>query len=373
MNMVVVSSAPLIRKDGKYFAYGPYVAEMALWAKHAQIDFVCPVWDGPRGTLCAELPFPVRKVYATADFNLKSFKAILFAVLVSPYNFFQLFQGMMTASHIHLRCPGNLPLMGCMVQVFFPFRCKTAKYAGNWDPKASQPASYRFQKWLLSNTLLTRRMQVMAYGKWPGSSRNIKSFFTATYTEADKIPVSARGFGNGIRIVFVGTLSEGKRPMYAVQLAETLHAHGRNVTLDLYGHGAQRDLLERYISDRGLSDIIRLLGNQSPGAVAQAYRESHFVILPSRSEGWPKAIAEGMFWGCLPLATPVSCVRYMLGEGDRGILLGLDLQADADRIANLIDSPAIYRAKVDEAVAWSRQFTVDLFALEIQKLLAPCG
>jgi glycosyltransferase involved in cell wall biosynthesis len=371
--MVVVSSAPLIRKGGKYYAYGPYVSEMALWSRYlSQMDFVCPVWDDPRGTLCAEIPFQIGKVYATADFNLKSFASSCRAVLVSPYNFLQLFRGMRAAGHIHLRCPGNLPLMGCIVQVFFPFRCKSAKYAGNWDPNASQPASYRFQKWLLSNTILTRRMQVMAYGNWPGSSRNVRPFFTATYTEADKLPVEPRSFDGSIRMVFIGTLSEGKRPLYALQLVERLRAEGRSATLDFYGNGAERPRLESYISQNDLSGSVRMMGNQPPEIVAQAYRDSHFVILPSRSEGWPKAVAEGMFWGCLPLATRVSCVPYMLGDGSRGLLLRHDLYTDVKSICALLDSPGAYRSKVTEAIAWSRQFTVDLFAREIQKILAPC-
>jgi hypothetical protein len=49
------------------------------------------------------------------------------------------------------------------------------------------------------------------------------------------------------------------------------------------------------------------------------------VLLPSNSEGWPKAIAEGMFWGCVQLQTAVSCVPYMLDYGKEG-LLEMDLE-----------------------------------------------
>ena len=49
------------------------------------------------------------------------------------------------------------------------------------------------------------------------------------------------------------------------------------------------------------------------------------------SEGWPKVIAEGMFWGCLPIATRVSCVPNMLNNGKRGIILELTLQEDVKK------------------------------------------
>jgi hypothetical protein len=61
---------------------------------------------------------------------------------------------------------------------------KTAKYLGNWDPKAKQPFTYKLQRWILSNTFLTRKMQVLVYGEWEGSNKIIKPFFTATYSES---------------------------------------------------------------------------------------------------------------------------------------------------------------------------------------------
>ena len=73
-----------------------------------------------------------------------------------------------------------------MVQIFFPKKNKTAKYAGNWDPHSKQPWSYKLQRWILQNTFLTRNMTVLVYGEWPTMSSNCRSFFTATYRDSDK-------------------------------------------------------------------------------------------------------------------------------------------------------------------------------------------
>ena len=78
-------------------------------------------------------------------------------------------------------------MLGCFIQILFPNKPKTAKYAGNWDPKSSQPTSYRIQKWILNNTILTKNMQALVYGEWEGNSKNIKPFFTATYQEKEKV------------------------------------------------------------------------------------------------------------------------------------------------------------------------------------------
>lgn len=78
-------------------------------------------------------------------------------------------------------------MLGCLVQIFFPKKIKTAKYAGNWDPEAKQPLSYRIQRWVLSNTFLTRNIQVLVYGEWKQQTKNIKPFFTATYSKSEII------------------------------------------------------------------------------------------------------------------------------------------------------------------------------------------
>jgi glycosyltransferase involved in cell wall biosynthesis len=276
---------------------------------------------------------------------------------------------MRKSDHIHLRCPGNMGLLGCFVQILFPNKTKTAKYAGNWDPKSSQPFSYKLQKWILSNTFLTRNMQVLVYGQWEGSSKNIKPFFTATYNEVDKLPIIPKDFKQQFRFIFVGALVSGKNPLYAIQLIENLHNEGFNVALDLFGEGAERNNLKQYISQNKLEKIISLKGNQTQEMVKKAYEQSHLVILPSESEGWPKAIAEGMFWGCVPVATKVSCVPFMLDYGNQGVLLEMNLDKDINQMEILLGNQANYEIKSKKACDWSRNYTLDVFEQEIKKLL----
>ena len=49
-------------------------------------------------------------------------------------------------------------------------------------------------------------MQVLVYGEWSGSSKNIKPFFTATYSEADKLPLIELDLKQKVDFIFVGTL-----------------------------------------------------------------------------------------------------------------------------------------------------------------------
>lgn len=370
MKLLVISSSPFIKKGNDYFAYSPYAKELAIWAKYAdEIAFTCPIWKQDNGLLISEISFPLAKIYEVKGFNVKTLKNTLLALLYSFFNCYLIFKSMLWADHIHLRCPGNIGLMGCILQIFFPHKTKTAKYAGNWDLKAKQPLSYRVQKWILRNTFLTKNMQVLVYGEWENSTKNIKPFFTASYFEKDKPVTLPRDLKGKITFTFVGTLAIGKQPMYAVQLVEVLFKKGFDVQLSVYGQGSERQKIENYINENQLESVIFLKGNQDQETIKKAFGESHFVVLPSLSEGWPKVIAEGMFWGCLPLASKVSCLPNMLDNGNRGLLLTLELKQDVVMIESILNNPDDYKEKALHAIEWSRQFTLDVFESEIKKLM----
>jgi len=371
MKFAIITHVIHKKLGNQYFGYTPYVREMNVWGRYASELLVV-------GSVDSQQPTAIESSYAhnriaffeVEVIDLLSWKSRVSAAFKLPRIAWQIFKAMYQADHIHLRCPGNIGLIGCWVQILFPFKPKTAKYAGNWDPKAQQPWSYRLQRWILSNTFLTRNMQVLVYGEWEGSSKNIKPFFTATYWETEKEPLQSLSFANTIRFVFVGTLSKGKRPMYAVTLVEALFKRGYAVQLELYGEGSERAALEQYIEKHLLGSIITLKGNQSQEVVKAAYQNSHFVLLPSQSEGWPKAIAEGMFWGCVPLATSISCVPYMLDYGERGVLLATQLEKDVQQVLTILDDEGNYLDKRKKASEWSRRYTLDVFEHEIQRIVS---
>ena len=371
MNFVIITHVQHIKENSKYYGYAPYVREMNIWLHYVnEVTIVAPIETSKLDNIHLAYEHKNLKFKKVSTFNTTSFIHSLRTLFKLPSLLWTIFVAMKKADHIHLRCPGNMGLLGCLVQIFFPNTPKTAKYAGNWDPNAKQPLSYKIQKWILNNTFLTKNMQVLVYGEWEGSSRNIKPFFTATYSEADKETILPRSLKQKINFVFVGTLSSGKRPLCAIQLVENLKKLGLDVQLSFFGDGVMRNELENYIASNNLSAFIFLKGNQSKDVIEQAYKESHFLILPSKSEGWPKVVAEAMFWGSLPLTTNVSCVNYMIGNGSRGKLLDLNLEDDTQLVFNILHNEAQYLKMCMEARDWSQHFTTAYFESEIVKLLA---
>ena len=356
--------------QGNLYAYGPYTREINLWGKYVdELTVVAPL--SKKNVSAIDLPYnhSNTRLKQIPSISLTSFSQIIKSIVFAPVIFFKITNEMSKADHIHLRCPGNIGLIGCIAQIFFCKKIKTAKYAGNWDPQAKQPISYRLQKWMLRNTSLTKNMRVLEYGQWNEQTKNIKSFFTATYPKSKVRQAKSSEFGLNYKFLFVGSLSPGKRPLYAVQVIEALYKKGVSCSLELYGDGVQRGLLENYIELHNLSKIIKLHGNQSAEKVENAYLKSQFLILPSKSEGWPKVVAEAMFWGCIPIATKISCVPWMLGNGQRGLLIEMDLDRDVNKVLYLLSQQEKIRDITNNAQNWSQKYTLDSFDDEIKKLL----
>ncbi len=371
MKFVIITHVNHIKKENAYFGYSPYVKEMNIWLKYVdELIIVAPLATNKSVTEIDDFyNFKEIDFRQIPDFNITNLFNVISSIFKLPIIFCRIFWAMKQSDHIHLRCPGNVGLIGCLVQMFFPKKVKTAKYAGNWDPESIQPFTYRLQKWILNNTFLTRNMKVLVYGKWNQASKNIKPFFTASYFENEKLPIKALSFNEVIKFIFVGTLSKGKDPLYAIEIVENLFRKGYRVSLDLCGEGIEREKIQDYIESRKIGDYISLKGNQSKETLVNMYQNSHFVILPSKSEGWPKALAEGMFWGCIPIATAISCVPSMLDYGKRGVLLEKKIMLDTIKIEDILKNINDFNLRREKAYEWSRKYTLDIFESQIKELL----
>ncbi|MDT0648872.1 glycosyltransferase family 4 protein [Autumnicola edwardsiae] len=380
-------------QEGKFYSYAPYINEMNIWLKSVdKLLITAPKISGAPAAIETSYTEVDTEFYQIPALNFTNIVQSINSVFKLPKVIWGILKVMREADHIHLRCPGNVSLIACFLQIFFPKKPKTVKYAGNWDPEAVQPWTYKLQKKILSNIFLSRNIKVLAYGNWPNQSANIVPFFTASFSETEKGKFK-KNFRSPYRFMFVGSLVEGKGPKFAIQLIEKLQKKGVEVRLDLFGDGILREELEEYVKTNRLGAWISFYGNVKLKELKTEYENCHFLILPSKSEGWPKAVAEAMFFGCIPIATTVSCVPWMLGappapEGGalerttvakRGILVpstpegGAKAEEWHQRIANdveeLLKNSGQMKGISLAAQNWSQQYTLERFEKAIQEIL----
>ena len=56
-------------------------------------------------------------------------------------------------------------------------------------------------------------------------------------------------------------------------------------------------------------------------AISSIYSICDFIILPSKSEGFPKVVGEAMNYGCIPIVSDVSCISQYIQDGSNGFLI----------------------------------------------------
>ncbi|MDD7885166.1 glycosyltransferase family 4 protein [Flavivirga sp. 57AJ16] len=370
MRFLVISHSKHKQEGNTLYGYTPYVREMNLWLKYVdEVEIIAPKTNETFSNI--ETAYQHSNLYfnQVPFIEFTSFKKTIISLLNLPKIVFTIYKAIKKADHVHLRCPGNIGLLGCLVQAFFPKKIKTAKYAGNWDPKSKQPISYCIQKWILSNTLLTKNIQVLVYGEWKYQTKNIKPFFTASFYNSEIESSITRYYDDKLNFIFIGSLVKGKRPLLAIKIIERLNKEGRPVSLKLYGDGILKAELEDYIVRKKLESIITIKGNKKKEVIKEALKKTHFLLLPSKSEGWPKAVSEAMFFGVIPITTKISCLPFMLDRGKRGILIEPVIVNAVDSINTYLENKKRLKLISESASDWSHKYTLDVFETEIIKLL----
>lgn len=130
---------------------------------------------------------------------------------------------------------------------------------------------------------------------------------------------------------FVGAL---RRPYKGLDvLLDALARTARPHTLDVVGDGGLRPELEARAARLGLGARVRFFGALPPGqAVYDFLRGRSAQVQPSRTEGLPRSLLEGMALGLPCLATPVGGVPELLEPSE---LVAVD---DAEGLARAIDA-----------------------------------
>ena len=127
-------------------------------------------------------------------------------------------------------------------------------------------------------------------------------------------------FGDKLTMIFVGNLSAFKGVLQLVDALELVNQPHRFLELIIAGDGDLRQLLSKKANTERKVPI-RVLGAINREELVKMYSVAHLNILPSSSEGFPKVIAEGAAFGCIPLVTDVSSIAQYIQDGKNGYLL----------------------------------------------------
>lgn len=270
------------------------------------------------------------------------------------------------ADAVHAPVPGDLGVLGLGLALV---RRKPlfVRHCGTWNPERP-PATVADR---LLHRLLVRiaggRRVVLATGGGEATpepaNTAIDWIFSTALEDAslDRLPASKPWRpGRPPRLVQVGRLTRGKNAATSLRALERIRAGHPGATLKLVGHGPERASLERLAAELGLEGAVAFHGNLAHEEVLERLTDADLMVFPTRvAEGFPKAVLEGMACGLPVVASPVSVLPDLLGDG-RGILLAdTDAETLAEAVLGVLADPDALERTATAARRHARRFTLE--------------
>jgi glycosyltransferase involved in cell wall biosynthesis len=215
---------------------------------------------------------------------------------------------------------------------------------------------------------------VTCNGEWPNQPAHVFSLHNPCLTEAElthaRTATRHKQPGDPLRLLFAGQLRPSKGPDRALRILAGLRDRGWNARLDLAGDGPRARQLHELAGCLGLSRHVTFHGWVSVSALHELYRDAHFFLLPSSTEGWPKVVGEAMAFRAVPLAGAVSCIAQVLDATGAGVALPPDgVGAFAASIDSLARNPAAWLRMAANGQKAAIDFTYEAYVERVRRLL----
>ncbi len=371
MRLVVVSHVVHYRFEGRLFAYGPYAREIFLWAElFREIAIASPCRNERPPADCVAFAADNISIMPQKEAGGETALAKLALIAALPAMIVRLCRAMAQGDAIHVRCPGNLGLLGVLLAPLFQ-KPLIAKYAAQWNRSAGEPNSTRFQKWLLRSRWW--RGPVTVYGKWPDQPAHVIPFFTSLLAapQMDRARVAAqkpRG-GRALNLLYTGRLSKSKHVDAVLRAVAAVRAAGHEMTCTVVGEGPERASLAALVTELGIEAAVQFTGGLELDQVLGCLERADILALISETEGWPKSLAEGMAFGLVAIGSERGFVPEMLAGG-RGLLVNPgDAEGLAKRLLEVAADPGYYDPMRSAAAHWAQRFSLEGLREAIRELL----
>lgn len=218
------------------------------------------------------------------------------------------------ATEVQLRLPTSMGLFLLPLFSFFLPRTFTfwVKYAGNWNQE-NPPLSYGLQRWWLKKNYA--KCKVTINGFWDDQPLHCYSFENPCLTQEDiergKEIAERKTFDGSYIFSFVGRLEDAKGVSRIIEALRTI-SEDKIKEVHFVGNG---DKIAHYIKETSfLGDKVFFHGFLDKNGVHEVLAQSHFFLLPSDSEGFPKVIAEAACYGTIPVLSDVGSVSHYIHE-----------------------------------------------------------
>jgi len=156
-------------------------------------------------------------------------------------------------------------------------------------------------------------------------------------------------------LISVGTLAQlyKGQDVFLKAFARCIR-EGLDLELLMIGDGAYREYLENLANKLGIKAEVKFLGQLPREVVLQQLREADLFVLPSKTEGLPRAMIEAMACGLPCIGSTVGGIPELLPSED--LVPPDDIEALAQKIEEVVRDPARMRQMAERNLRTAQDY-----------------
>jgi len=313
MKLVVISHTRHYKdKAGTLVGWGPTISELNHLAPHFEkIYHVAPFHNETAPS--SSLPYSQSNIFLVPiqSSGGRRIKDKINIIWQLPATLRIIADTLNKVDAFQLRTPTGIGLYLIPYLTLFCRKPGWYKYAGNWKQQ-SAPLGYALQRWMLKK----QSRKVTINGKWVDQLKHCYTFENPCLTEADRhqgsTVIGRKNYLPPYTFCFVGRLEDAKGVQRILDAIKGLKNTTFIKEVHFIGDGPKAHIYEEQAHDIGL--VAHFHGFLKRTDVFEVYKNSQFLLLPSDSEGFPKVVAEGMNFGCIPIVSDVSSIGHYVNS-----------------------------------------------------------
>lgn len=277
------------------------------------------------------------------------------------------------ADAVHTPIPGDVGTVGMLGACFFR-KPLLVRHCGNW----LQPVTLaeKFWCWFMETFAGGRNVMLATGGALEPPSRknsNVQWIFSSSLTQ-NELAGQARPRQhppNGqLRLIHVARQEKAKGAGTVIQSLPLLARRFSGVSFEIVGEGFAILEFKKLAAGAGVGGRVHFSGKLNHEQVMHRLQDAHLFTFPTTSsDGFPKSVLEALASGLPVVATPVSVLPRLLGNGCGVLVHEATPVAVAQGIEQALSNPAQYEAMSRKAIETARQFSLEAWRDRIGGML----
>jgi glycosyltransferase involved in cell wall biosynthesis len=267
------------------------------------------------------------------------------------------------ADAVHAPIPGDVGTVG-MLGAWLCRKPLFVRYCGNWLRPVT--AAEEFWRWFMETFAGGRNVMLATGGTAEPPSQknaNVRWIFSSSLTENElSTYASPRSYpSNGdVRLVIAARQETAKGAGSVIQALPALARDFPQITFEVLGNGSALPRFKRLAADLKVEDRVTFAGQLDHDQVLERLTTATVFVFPTTSsDGFPKAVLEGLATGLPVVATRVSVLPQLLGNGSGILINEATPEAISQGVSKVLASAAAYEDMSRKAIETARQYSLE--------------